>query len=237
MGEGDECAGLAHLEASQHEEAMATFSEAALQLMQLPDCASATQVIPASENLLPSAFDKDSSDRLLQGSRMDIRISRQRLKLCVQYKLAAMLLGRVQQLRKPPSEGGAADKVEVSRLSRHLTSLRVDAKYRIIYLRGAVHHNMEARNFGFAKRTLELLISKCPPALRAGFKVQLKKCESHSASNSSVPPSENAALFDSQTAEILGQDFFTCTVCEAHFSQALTACAHCGSQLKSHHQG
>lgn len=47
--------------------------------------------------------------------------------------------------------------VEMARLARHLASLSaLEVKHRVIYMRVAVHHNLEVGNYGFAQRTLEV---------------------------------------------------------------------------------
>jgi hypothetical protein len=82
---------------------------------------------------------------------------RGRLVKCVQYRVATMLLMQIQLLRKSMdgagggSSGGGPRRVddvmlETARLSRLLGGLTaLDTTHRVIYMRVAVHHNLEVR--------------------------------------------------------------------------------------------
>lgn len=81
---------------------------------------------------------------------------RARLVKCVQYRVATMLLMQIQLLRKSKDGAGVGGSggpgrvddvmLETARLSRLLGGLTaLDTTHRVIYMRVAVHHNLEVR--------------------------------------------------------------------------------------------
>lgn len=150
--------------------------------------------------------------------------------ICAQYKIAVAILQEISRLQKVHGAGALSAKEEMARLSRHLGSLPLLARHRINCIRTAIKRNMEVQNYGYAKQTLDLLLSKAPPSKQDELRSLIDMCVQRGQSNKSIDPLEDPSQFCAATLSRLstiGHDI--CDLCGAKFS-ALSApgCIICG---------
>lgn len=149
--------------------------------------------------------------------------------LCARYKIAVLLLQEIARLQNV-EQGNAGAKEEMARLARHLSSLPLQAKHRIICLRTAIKRNMDVQNYAFSKKLLDLLLSKAPPNKREELQVLTKICVQRGLTDRTVEETEDASQFCAATLgwlPTIGHD--TCNVCGSKFSALNSAgCTICG---------
>ncbi|KAK8672923.1 hypothetical protein V6N13_111280 [Hibiscus sabdariffa] len=118
----------------------------------------------------------------------------------------------------------------MARLSRHLSSLPLQAKHRINCIRTAIKRNMDVQNYAHAKQMLELLLSKAPPGKQEELRSLIDICVQRGLTNKSIDPMEDPSQFCAATLSRLSTiGYDVCDLCGAKFS-ALSApgCIICG---------
>lgn len=164
----------------------------------------------------------------------------QQAKICAQYKVAVLLLQEIARLQKAEGQGAMGAKEEMARLARQLASLPLQARHRISCLRTAIKRNMEVQNWAYAKRQLDLLLSKAPPQKQGELRALANVCTQRGLTDRTVQASEDASQFCFQTLlplPTIGHD--RCATCRAAFSHAAPGqgCALCGmGPVTSSHQ-
>ena len=81
--------------------------------------------------------------------------------------LAVPPFQEIAQLQRAEGQGALGAKEEMARLSRHLASLPLQPKHRIVCARTAIRRNMEVHNFAYSKRLLDALLAKAPAGKQA----------------------------------------------------------------------
>lgn len=155
---------------------------------------------------------------------------RAQARICAQYKLAIELLQEISRLQKVQGPNAVSAKDEMARLARHLSTLPLLAKHRIICIRTAIKRNMDVQNYAFAKSMLDLLLSKAPSNKQDELRSLIDVCLQRGLSDRSIDPAEDASEFCAATLgrlPTIGHD--ACDMCGSKFS-ALTSpgCIICG---------
>ncbi|KAG8384407.1 hypothetical protein BUALT_Bualt04G0114800 [Buddleja alternifolia] len=150
--------------------------------------------------------------------------------ICAQYKIAVTLLQEITRLQRVQGPSAISAKDEMARLSRHLGSLPLLAKHRILCIRTAIKRNMDVQNYGYSKQMLELLLSKAPTGKQDELRSLVDMCVQRGLSNKSIDPLEDPSQFCAATLSRLSTiGYDVCDLCGAKFS-ALSApgCIICG---------
>ncbi|KAJ8764503.1 hypothetical protein K2173_006243 [Erythroxylum novogranatense] len=150
--------------------------------------------------------------------------------ICAQYKIAVTLLLEIARLQKVQGPSALSAKDEMARLSRHLSSLPLQAKHRINCIRTAIKRNMEVQNYAYSKQMLELLLSKAPPNKQDELRSLIDMCVQRGATNKSIDPLEDPSQFCAATLSRLSTiGYDVCDLCGAKFSAlAAPGCIICG---------
>ncbi|XWS45293.1 hypothetical protein CRYUN_Cryun15aG0124300 [Craigia yunnanensis] len=150
--------------------------------------------------------------------------------ICAQYKIAVTLLQEITRLQKVQGPRALSAKDEMSRLSRHLGSLPLQAKHRINCIRTAIKRNMDVQNYAYSKQMLELLLSKAPPGKQEELRSLIDICIQRGLTNKSIDPLEDPSQFCGATLSRLSTiGYDVCDLCGAKFSALSTpGCIICG---------
>ncbi|XP_038721894.1 uncharacterized protein LOC120014048 [Tripterygium wilfordii] len=150
--------------------------------------------------------------------------------ICTQYKIAVTLLQEILRLQRVQGANAISAKDEMARLSRHLSSLPLQAKHRINCIRTAIKRNMEVQNYAYAKQMLELLLSKAPTSKHDELRSLIDMCAQRGVSNRSIDPLEDPSQFCAATLSRLSTiGYDVCDLCGAKFSALSTpGCIICG---------
>ncbi|XP_038719297.1 uncharacterized protein LOC120012104 [Tripterygium wilfordii] len=150
--------------------------------------------------------------------------------ICAQYKIAVTLLQEILRLQRVQGANAISAKDEMARLSRHLSSLPLQARHRINCIRTAIKRNMEVQNYAYAKQMLELLLSKAPTSKQDELRSLIDMCAQRGLSNKSIDPLEDPSQFCAATLSRLSTiGYDVCNLCGAKFSALSTpGCIICG---------
>lgn len=141
-----------------------------------------------------------------------------------------VLIGQeISRLQKVDGLGSAGAQ-EIARLSRHLSSLPLQAKHRFICIRTAIKKNMDVQNYAYSKKMLELLLSKSPANKQDELKAMINLCVQRGLVDNTIEGEEDPSQFCAATLSRLstiGHD--NCNVCGSKFSALATpGCTICG---------
>ncbi|KAG0579545.1 hypothetical protein KC19_4G105700 [Ceratodon purpureus] len=150
-------------------------------------------------------------------------------RIIAQYKVAVQLLQEISRLQKVDGLGSAGAQ-EMARLSRHLSSLPLQAKHRFICIRTAIKRNMDVQNYAYSKKMLELLLSKAPANKQDELRAMINVCVQRGLVDHTIEGEEDPSQFCAATLSRLstiGHD--SCNVCGSKFSALATpGCTICG---------
>lgn len=150
-------------------------------------------------------------------------------RIIAQYKVAVQLLQEISRLQKVDGLGSAGAQ-EMARLSRHLSSLPLQAKHRFICIRTAIKRNMDVQNYAYSKKMLELLLSKAPVNKQDELRAMINICVQRGLVDHTIDGEEDPSQFCAATLSRLstiGHD--SCNVCGSKFSALATpGCTICG---------
>lgn len=177
--------------------------------------------------------DVESAIKLLIQDSTQV-IKKSNIVLCVNYKLALILLLRIR--RADAAKERPDSVMESALLSTFLASVPIFMKHRVTCFRMAIARNMDASNFSIAARVINNLLPHMPPQAHGELEKRLKVCEERGYSDSPNLPA-GAALekvrfcWKSFRAIEPSSRFFQCNYCKALFlsdvAQEQDRCAYC----------
>eukprot|EP00899_Mesostigma_viride_P003963 jgi/Mesvir1/13568/Mv25011-RA.2 len=188
---------------------------------------------------VPDGGVAEEDAELMASQELQIKLAR----ACAQYKLAVILLARINALEEEKKGaggkgsrgggggGGEGSTVEAARLSRHMCMLSLKGKHRLMFTWAAITRNMEAHNWAWASEQVQVLLSKCPPdksSERASLQAQLDSCVRGGNVDASVPAGErlgseyicaiSSVAMPAGAEKIPGSGWTACEVCALRFS-------------------
>jgi hypothetical protein len=151
-------------------------------------------------------------------------------RICAQYKIAVLLLQEIVRLQRVEGQGSVSAREEMARLARHLSTLPLQAKHRIVCIRTAIKRNMDVQNYAFSKQMLDLLLSKAPANKQEDLRALIAVCVQRGLNDRTIDGEEDPSQFCAATLgrlPTIGHD--SCDCCGAKFSALASAgCTICG---------
>lgn len=163
-------------------------------------------------------LDAESALDLLR-SVPDVNAVLKPLKICIDYKLAILLLMEIDTFSKYPQqtpEEAMVIKQRVAVLAKHLATLRLTPQHAAIAVRMAISKSVDAHNYGVASSLLQLVLSRNPPDA-ANLNEKLHLCKQQGETNA-MPAINNP--FCCQTLRLVEPTdrVSACPVCGSHYA-------------------
>eukprot|EP01121_Diplochlamys_sp_Union-15-3_P018294 TRINITY_DN6635_c0_g1_i1.p1 TRINITY_DN6635_c0_g1~~TRINITY_DN6635_c0_g1_i1.p1 ORF type:complete len:772 (-),score=105.20 TRINITY_DN6635_c0_g1_i1:5-2161(-) len=147
-----------------------------------------------------------------------------RVQFCVMYKMATILLIEIQNLVK---EKNPANLTRVAFLSQILARLPLQPKHKIVCIRLAIKHNLEAENYGVAAAFIDILAKKNMTD-KADLEKKLSLCNDKNKQNKDIPLGKEDKICH-KVWRIIPPDqvYFVCKICRAMYLENTVACLYC----------